>query len=111
MGVIGDPVLMARALQLVNAVRREVGEPVLASLPRGSIDNAKAECPIAKALTALILLEERCVVFCYPWHASAATKVWRVPFADALLMTVIMPDSIKDFAAAFRRGLFPDLLE
>ena len=103
--------LVANALQLVNAVRRELGEPVLAALPRGSIHRANAECPVGKALSALILLEERRVVFCYPWYASAATKVWRVSFADPLLMSVTMPDAIHDFATAFRRGLFPDLLE
>ena len=103
--------LVANALQLVSAVKREVGEPVLAALPRGSIHRANAECPVAKALGALVLPEERRVVFSYPWYASAATKVWRVSFADPLLMSVIMPDAIYDFATAFRRGRFPDLLE
>jgi len=103
--------LVANALQLVNAVKREVGEPVLAALPRGSIHLANAECPVAKALSALILPEDRRIVFCYPWYASAATKIWRVSFADPLLMSVTMPDAIYDFAAAFRLSRFPDLLE
>ena len=103
--------LVSTALRFINAVRREVGEPLLAALPRGSIHAAHAECPVAKALSALILPEERRVVFCYPWYASAATKVWRVSFADPLLMSVTMPDAIYDFATAFRRGRFPDLLE
>jgi hypothetical protein len=25
-------------------------------------------------------------VFCYPWHAAAAAKIWGVPFADPLLI-------------------------
>ncbi|MBF6558770.1 MAG: hypothetical protein IVW56_00670 [Candidatus Binataceae bacterium] len=66
---------------------------------------------MAKALSALILPDERRVVFCYPWYASAATKVWRVAFADPLLMSVAMPDAIYAFAAAFRLRRFPDLLE
>jgi hypothetical protein len=103
--------LASNALQLINAVRSEVREPALTALPRGSIHSANAECPMAKALGALILPEERRVVFCYPWYASAAAKVWRVPFADTLLMSVIMPDTIYDFAIAFRDGRFPDLLE
>lgn len=103
--------LASNALQLINAVRREVREPALTALPRGSIHSANAECPMAKALGALILPEERRVVFCYPWYASAAARVWRVPFADTLLMSVTMPEAIYDFAIAFRRSRFPDLLE
>jgi hypothetical protein len=103
--------LIANALHLVNAVRREVGEPLLAALPRGSTHAANAECPVARAQGALILPEERRVVFCYPWYASAATKAWRVPFADPLLMSVTMPDAILDFTIAFRLGRLPDLLQ
>ena len=103
--------LASNALQLINAVRSEIREPLLAQLPRGSIRLANAECPIAKALTAIILPEERRIVFCYPWHASAANKIWRASFTDALLMSVNMPDVIYNFATAFRRGLYPDLLE
>lgn len=102
--------LASNALQLVNAVRSEVREPLLSELPRGSIPTANTECPIAKALTAMILPEERRIVFCYPWHASAASKIWRASFADALLMSVNMPDAIYKFAIAFRHGLYPDLL-
>ena len=103
--------LVANVLQLVNAVRREIREPVLAALPRGAIPTANAECPVARALGALVLPDERRVVFCYPWYASAATKVWGVSFADPLLTSVTMPDTIFDFTIAFRLGHFPDLLE
>ena len=102
--------LVTPTLRLVNAVRREIGEPPLESLPPGSLEDADRRCPIAKAMTALVIPRERRIVFCYPWHASAATKVWQVSFADPLLMSVTMPDVIHDFATAFRRGLFPDLL-
>jgi len=111
MHIVCGSELASDALQLVNAVRSEVREPLLAELPRGSIRWANGECPIAKALTAIILPEERRIAFCYPWHASAATKTWRVSFTDALLMSVNMPDVIYDFAIAFRRGLYPDLCE
>jgi hypothetical protein len=103
--------LVAPALRLVNAVRREIGESPLESFPRGSLEDADRRCPVARAMTALVIPRERRIVFCYPWHASAATKVWLVSFADPLLMSVIMPDAIYDFATAFRRGLYPDLLE
>jgi hypothetical protein len=101
----------SNALQLVNALRREVGEPVLRGFPRGTIHAASSSCPLAKALTALILPEEHRIVFCYPWHASAATKAWRVSFTDTFLMSVHMPAAIYDFAVAFRRGLYEDLVE
>jgi hypothetical protein len=103
--------LVATALRLVNALRSETGEPPLESLPPGSLEDADRRCPIAKAMTALVIPRERRIVFCYPWHASAATKVWRVSFADSLLMSVIMPEAIYDFASAFRLGLLSDLLE
>jgi hypothetical protein len=103
--------LVTAALRLVNAVRREIGESPLESFPPGSLEDADRQCPLAKAMTALVIPRERRIVFCYPWHASAATKVWRASFADSLLMSVIMPDAIYDFATAFRRGLLPDLLE
>jgi hypothetical protein len=106
-----DRAIVSRMLALVNAVRRETREPALNSLPRGSLRDPAARCPIAKALTARVLPEERRIVFCYPWHAAAAAKIWGVPFADPLLMSVAMPDAIHDFADAFRRGLLPDLLE
>jgi hypothetical protein len=103
--------LVATALRLVNAVRREIGEPPIESFPPGSLEDADRQCPLAKAMTALVIPRERRIVFCYPWHASAATKVWAVSFADSLLMSVIMPDALYDFATAFRRGLMPNLLE
>jgi hypothetical protein len=103
--------LVATALRLVNAVRREIGELPLNSFPQGSLEDADSRCPLAKAMTALVIPREHRIAFCYPWHASAATKVWGVSFADSLLMSVVMPDAIYDFAAAFRRGLLPDLLE
>ena len=106
-----DREIVSRALVLVNAVRRETGEPALNSLPRGSLRDSAAQCPIAKALIALVVPEEGRIVFCYPWHAAAAVKAWSVPFADPLLMSVVMPDVLRDFAVAFRRGLFADLLE
>ncbi len=106
-----DREIVSRALALVNAVRCETGDPALNSLPRGSLRDPAARCPIAKALTALVLQEECRIVFCYPWHAAAAAKAWSVPFADPLLMSVVMPDVLQNFAVAFRRGLFTDLLE
>jgi hypothetical protein len=106
-----DREIVSRALVLVNAVRRETGEPALNSLPRGSLRDPAARCPIARALTALVLPEERRIVFCYPWHAAAAADAWRVPFADPLLMSVFMPDVLRNFAVAFRSGLLADLLE
>ncbi|MGH7813942.1 MAG: hypothetical protein ACREQI_08075 [Candidatus Binataceae bacterium] len=107
-----EPQALARiALKFVNAIIRELGEAPLESFPRGSLKDATAQCPIAKALTALIFLEERRVVFCFPWYAAAATKVWSVSFADPFLMSVVMPDAIYEFSSAFRRGLLPDLLE
>jgi hypothetical protein len=103
--------IISTALSFINAIRREIGEEPLAALPRGSRNGAAGQCPIEEALAALIILQERRIVFCYPWHAAAAAKIWRVPFADPLLMSVTMPDAIHVFADAFRRGLLPDLLE
>jgi hypothetical protein len=103
--------LVDRALRLVNEVRHDTGEPTLTSFPAGSLEDAASRCPIAKALTAIVVLEERRIVFCYPWHAAAAAKGWRVPFADSLLMSVILPDALYEFADAFRRGLLRDFLE
>ncbi|MGC1397589.1 MAG: hypothetical protein WA827_03530 [Candidatus Binatus sp.] len=110
-GVMEYTELVTSALRLVNAVRREIGEPPLESFPPGSLEDADSRCPLAKAMTALVILRERRIVFCYPWHASAATKLWGVSFADSLLMSVTMPDALYDFATAFRRGLLPNLLE
>ncbi len=103
--------IITTALSFINAIRREIGEEPLAAFPRGSLKGPAAQCPVERALTAMVMLQERRIVFCYPWHAAAAAKIWGVPFADPLLMSVAMPDAIHDFADAFRRGLLPDLLE
>ena len=55
--------------------------------------------------------EERRIVFCHPWYATAATIVWRAAFCDPLLLSVMMPETLYDFATAFRAGAFPKLLE
>lgn len=103
--------IITTALSFINAIRREIGEEPLAAFPRGSLKGPAAQCPVEWALTALVVLQERRIVFCYPWHAAAAAKIWRVPFADPLLMSVAMPQAIYDFAVAFRCGRFADLLE
>lgn len=69
------------ALSFINAVRHEIGEEPLISFPRDSRKDPASQCPVEKALTALVILQERRIVFCYPWHAAAAAKIWRVPFA------------------------------
>jgi hypothetical protein len=97
-----------RVLALINAVRREVGELELDRLPSGCRSNPEYNCPIARALTALILPEERRISFHHPWHAAAATKLWKVPFTDPLLLSVEMPNVIYEFALAFRAGSLPD---
>jgi hypothetical protein len=107
----GNSDLVGQVLRLVNAVRAGVGDPTLESLPPGSLVNSDRACPIAKALSALILLDERRIAFCYPWYASAAAKIWKTPFCDALLLSVAMPDAIYDFAVRFRSGALPELLE
>ena len=108
---MGDPTLVQKVLQQINAVRREIGDSPLASLPKGSLRDPKMTCPVAKALRALILLDDRRIVFSHAWYAAAATKLWRMPFRDVVLLSVGMPDAVYDFATAFRAGEFPELLE
>jgi hypothetical protein len=103
--------LVARVLGLVNAVRSEAGDPPLKALPLGSLAEADRSCPVARALSALVLVEDQRVVFCHAWYAAAAAKVWEAPFRDVLLLSVAMPDAIRDFALRFRSGAFPELLE
>jgi hypothetical protein len=103
--------LIQKVLQEINAVRREIGNFPLASLPRSSLRDPEMTCPVAKALSALILLDDRRIVFSHAWYAAAATKVWRMPFRDVVLLSVSMPDAVYDFATAFRAGAFPELLE
>jgi hypothetical protein len=103
--------IAATVLALINAVRREAGEGELESLPVGSRRNPQYNCPIARALTALIVPEERRISFHHPWHAAAATKLWKVPFTDTLLLSVEMPEAIYEFAVAFRAGNLPELEE
>lgn len=98
-------------LALINAVRREVGEDELDRLPLGSRVNPDYNCPIARGLTALILPLERRISFHHPWHAAAATKLWKEPFTDPLLLSVGMPEVIYQFAIAFRQGALPDFEE
>jgi hypothetical protein len=111
MEVIGETVLAKTVLGLVNRVRTEAGDEPLKFLPRGSIKNSERGCPLARALVAVILPKERRIAFCYEWYAVAATKIWRVPFTDALLLSVAMPDPLYEFAIAFRSGAFPELVE
>ena len=101
----------ARTLSEVNRIRREVGEDELINLPAGSREDPDYNCPIARALLALVLPMEKRIAFQHPWHAAAATKLWLVPFADPLLLSVTMPQVIYDFAIAFRAGWFPQLEE
>jgi hypothetical protein len=112
MGIIGaKQSIIQQALHLVNLVRLEVGEPTLPELPRGSLRNPEQSCPIARALVAVVRLEEAQIVFCYEWHSAAAAKRWKMPFSDGLLMSVEMPEVMLEFVRAFRAGAFPDLLE
>jgi hypothetical protein len=110
-GVTDTCQLVQQVLGLVNAVRAEAGDAVLKCLPFGSLSNPEQACPVARALSALILPEERRVAFCYAWYATAASKVWGEPFRDTLLLSVTMPDAIHDFAMRFRSGAFPELSE
>jgi hypothetical protein len=110
-GAIDRADLVRQVLQLANAVRAEAGDPLLTSLPLGSLKQAEQACPIARALSALVVTEERRMAFCYPWYAAAASKVWGSPFTDALLLSVRMPDAIYEFAVAFRAGAFPELVQ
>jgi len=103
--------LTAHALSAVNAIRREVGEDELDSLPAGARRNPEYNCPIARALTALVLPAERRISFHHPWYAAAATKLWKVPFTDPLLLSVEMPEAIYEFVVAFRAGALPELEE
>jgi hypothetical protein len=103
--------LTARALSAVNAIRLEVDEDKLDSLPVGTRSNPEYNCPIARALTALILPAERRISFHHPWYAVAATKVWKVRFTDPLLLSVEMPQTIYEFVVAFRAGAFSELEE
>jgi hypothetical protein len=103
--------LAARALTTVNAILREVGEDELSLLPAGARKNPEYNCPIARALTALVLPAERRVSFHHPWYAAAATKLWKVPFTDPFLLSVEMPKTIYEFAVAFRAGALPEFEE
>jgi hypothetical protein len=103
--------LIQQALHLVNMVRLEVGEPPLLELPSGSLRNPEQSCPLARALVAVVRLEEEQIVFCYEWHSAAAAKRWKMPFRDGLLMSVEMPKVLLDFVRAFRSGAFPELVE
>jgi hypothetical protein len=109
--VIGRSQLLQLVLGLVNSVRADVGDATLTSLPLGSLSDPKQSCPIARALSALILPEERRVSFCYAWYANAASRIWAEPFRDPLLLSVTMPNAIRDFAVRFRAVAFPELLE
>jgi len=104
-------VLTTRALSAVNAIRLEVDEDKLDSLPVGARTNPEYNCPIARALTALILPTERRISFHHPWYAVAATKIWKVRFTDPFLLSVEMPQTIYDFVVAFRAGVLPELEE
>ena len=106
-----EETLTARALNAVNAVRREVGEDELDSLPAGARQNPEYGCPIARALTALVIEAERRISFHHPWYAAAATRVWRVPFTDPFLLSVKMPEIVYEFVVAFRAGALPELEE
>jgi hypothetical protein len=110
-GITDSSQLVQQVLRLVNAVRAEVGDTTLKSLPLGSLSKPEQACPVARALCALILPEERRVAFCYAWYATAASKIWGEPFRDTLLLSVSMPDEIHDFAMRFRSGAFPELSE
>lgn len=90
-------------------MRAEAGDAVLKSLPLGLLSKPEQACPVARALSTLMLPEERRVAFCYAWYAAAASKVWGEPFRDTLLLSVTMPDAIHDFAMRFRSGAFPEL--
>jgi hypothetical protein len=110
-GVSAASELVTEVLELCNSARIEAGDPKIASLPLGSLKDPDFNCPIAKALLAMVLPNEHRVVFTHPWYAAAATKVWRVPFCDALLTSAAMPQAIYEFAVRFRQGSFPSLLE
>jgi hypothetical protein len=111
MGAIDSTNLLKTVLRLINAVRVEAGDRRLASIPRASLSDPDFECPVARALSALVLPDEQRLVFSRPWYAAAATKAWGVPFRDTLLSSVAMPAAIYEFAIKFREGKFPELLE
>ncbi len=111
MAIRGASDLVAQVLGLVNAVLTEAGELPLESLPLGSLTEGERSCPVARALSALVLVEDQRIVFCHAWYATAASKTWGVPFCDVLLLSVAMPDAIRDFALRFRSGALPELLE
>jgi hypothetical protein len=103
------PGLVATVLKAINVLRREVGDDELSCLPQGSTRTPDDGCPVARALTALVLLSERRISFHHPWYAAAAAKLWKVPFTDAFLMSVDMPEAIYEFSVAFRAGALPEL--
>jgi len=111
MGATDNAVLKRTVLRLVNAVRFEAGDHKLTSLPPASLDDPDFNCPVARALAALILPREGRIVFSRPWYAAAATRVWSVPFSDTLLSSVAMPRAVYEFAVMFRDGLFPEFLQ
>jgi hypothetical protein len=104
-------VLVREVLQLCNSARIEAGDPKIASLPHGLLRDPDSNCPVARALIAMVLPNEHRIVFSHPWYAAAATKVWGVPFCDALLSSAAMPQAIYEFAVWLRQGKFPRLLE
>jgi hypothetical protein len=103
--------IASRVLSAVNDIRREVGEEELNSLPAGARSDPERNCPIARALTALVLPAERRIAFHHPWYASAATKLWKVPFTDPFLLSVVMPEVAYLFVVAFRAGELPEFEE
>jgi hypothetical protein len=111
MEVNGNATLVDTVLELVNAVRHRAGDLPLTALPKGSLRNPEQTCPVARALHALVLTEERRIAFCHPWYAAAAATLWRAAYRDTLLMSVAMPDPVYEFVTAFRFGGFPQLLE
>jgi hypothetical protein len=111
MAVNGNATLVDNVLRLVNAVRQRAGDPPLNNLPAGSLRNTEQTCPVARALHALVLANERRITFCHPWYAAAAATVWRAAYRDTLLMSVSMPEVVYEFVIAFRSGCFPHLLE
>ena len=111
MGATNIADLQRIVLRLVNAVRVEAGDPRLGSFPLASLSDPDFQCPVARALSALVLLGEKRIVFSHPWYAAAATQVWKVPFLDPLLSSVAMPEPIYEFAIRFRDGQLPHLLE
>lgn len=102
---------MAKVLKSINVLRREVGDDELVCWPKGSRKIPDDGCPVARALTALVLPREGRISFHYPWYAAASAKPRRVPFMDAFLMSVAISSITYEFAVSFRAGAFPELEE